>query len=78
MERTAAGLDDDRDDLELAVSAGWASRTPASQSSGAWNWRPGGRRHAPMVRARTYAIGPASAAVSCSDIQHVTISGGTR
>src|SRR4029453_6948546 len=60
------------------TSDGCASRTPASQSSGAGNCALEGGETPQWFEPRTYAIGPASAAVSCSDIQHVTISGGTR
>ena len=61
-----------------ATSAGCASRTPASQSSGAWKAAREGGETPQWFEPGTYAIGPASAEVSCSVNQHVTISGGTR
>ena len=77
VERASARLDDDGH-VSIPVPSGAAARAPASQSSGAWNCDRTGADRGQWFEPRTYSIGPASAAVSCSAIQHVTISGGTR
>ncbi len=60
------------------MPSGAAERGPASQSSGAWNCERVGGDFGHVCEPRTNSIGPASACVSCSEIQHVIISGGTR
>ena len=64
--------------VSSSVPSGAAARGPASQSSGAWNSDLLGGDFGHVCDPYTNSIGPASACVSCSEIQHVTISGGTR
>ena len=61
-----------------STPSGAAFRAGASQSSGAWNCDRSGGDFGHRCEPRTYSIGPASAVVSCSEIQHVSISAGTR
>src|SRR4029453_11043178 len=60
------------------TSGGCASRTPTSQSSGAWDCAREGGETPQWFEPRTYAIGPAPAAGSCSAAQHPPTPGGQR
>ncbi len=62
--------------VSSSVPSGAAARGPASQSSGAWNSVRAGGDFGHVCEPRTNSIGPASACVSWSEIQHVIISGG--
>src|SRR6476646_1358668 len=61
-----------------STPSGAASRAPVSQSSGAWNCERVGGDFGQACDPRTNSSGPASGCVSCSEIQQVIISDGTR
>ena len=76
VERAAAGLDDDRHRLGLGAArcGGAGSREPVVRARGTRVRAGGDFGH--VCEPRTNSSGPASACVSCSEIQQVIISGG--
>ena len=78
VERAAARLDDDRHEVELgALRSGVRGPARASPPARGTASAPGGD-FGHRCEPRTYSIGPASAVVSWSEIQQVSISAGTR